>query len=90
MAVLSAVVAKALVLAEVFSSIFISTSVSAGASTNGCQLQLTNMTAEFTPCGQQVIDFISYVLVGTPISIVPFWLPLVNGGVHGLVVVSGV
>jgi hypothetical protein len=87
MPLISTVIARALALIDAFSSAFIATSVTVDNSTNCCYPQ-TNITATYTPLGQDVLSLIKLVMVDTPLSIIPFWLPALKEAVAGLMTVS--
>lgn len=83
MPLVSSIIARILVIVDAISVAFISTSVSVDNLTNPCGPQ-TNISVTFTPCGQTVLSFTRQILVGTPLSIISFWLPALNAVLAGL------
>jgi hypothetical protein len=84
-AVLSSVLAKAVILVDEFSSAFMSVAVASDTFGNGCG-DTVRMNVTFTPCGEQVMSFFKYILFECPVGIVPFWMPMLGDALRGLTV----
>jgi hypothetical protein len=86
MPLISSVIARTLAIVDYFSGYFFDTSVNVGNATNSCYQQ-TNISATLTPCGQQVLSLIDLILYRTPLSIMPFWVPVLKEVLNGLAAV---
>jgi hypothetical protein len=80
------VIAKVIILADEFSSAFMSVAVASDTFSNGCG-DTVRMNVTSTACGQYVWSVFEDILFESPVSLLKFWMPMAGDALAGLTVV---